>query len=453
MTSASLETSSTTPGTLIKVERVSDSVDDMYDVSPRGYIYKAADVGRRQTSRSTAQLTTPGSSPERKRELPNAVAGATIVKSELIHEGDERQILFETSCTPPASSPEAYSFSKRHASKALAAMSQRPPSREFQARANKKDGRESPSGREGPLPTTILPARPTLVRHKVLESRAVSDQVLSAKISKPQKNCTKPAAFESLSGKLLMEYPPILPPPKVRLSTSKTMTPTPAPMRIVPTIPSTPPKERPRTRENTTKCMACCTSMCSKCTPKLMLEKCGIGLLERHPGASRLKSASACPSVSSFGPDDDIPPSGKMHYEAGRAITDSARTFASNRMSEVSPSLKYNDLLARLGIHRDAPEYKEDVNDIYEDFEDSPPQNDPSRAIFGKAGKIATDHSRTDLSLTPQRSCSIEEDGRKGDKRLQRISSRSLRSFSAAHDLSKKSENPGKEASQRKEYY
>jgi hypothetical protein len=130
---------------------------------------------------------------------------------------------------------------------------------------------------------------------------------------------------------------------------------------------------------------------------------------------------------------------------------DSARTFASNRMSEESPSLKYNDLLARLGIHHDAPEYKEDVNDIYEDFEDSLPQNDPSRVIFGKAGKNATDQGQTDFSLTPQHSCSIEEDGRKGDKRLQKIPSRSLRSFSAAHDLSKKSENQGQEASQRNE--
>ncbi len=256
------------------------------------------------------------------------------------------------------------------------------------------------------------------------------------KVSKPQHDCKKSTTGGSLDGKSHTAYPPILPPPKIRPMIPKITTPT-RPTRNFSALSSTSEESLPIGDDT-------CRNA------KDVVEEIGRGPREKRSYNSRMKSLSACPSsVSSFGLDEDIPCSGKMHREVGRAITESAETFASGRMSELSPSLKYSDLLARLGINHSTSKNKEEVNHIYNDFEDSLTQNNLCRVIFGKAGKDAADYSRTDLRMT-QRSCSIEGNGRKGGKRLQRIPSRSLRSFSVANPLSK-SEKTGQERGHRDE--
>lgn len=432
-----------TPSTPIKVERVPDSLTDIYDASPRGRVYKAADLGRRQTSRSTAQLTTPASSPERKNEKRDTIREAPIVKLEFNHEIDGRQSVFDSSCTPPASSPERSSLSKSPASKKPSMTPQQSPSKALQAPADSPDIRESSSRAEGNSTTATLRQRPTLGRHSGLQSATVSGgqpYAPTSRVSKPQRDSEKPAACASLGGKTRTDYRPILAPSKVRPSASKITT-RPSPTRTVST-PSSTSQELLPSRDTTSTEKACCKLMCLQCTPKDVLEEYGLGLPEPRPNIPRLKSMSACPSsVSSFGPNDDIPPSNKQHREVGRAITESTNTFASDQLSEISPSLRYSDLLARLRINRPSPTGNGDRNDVYNDFEESLPQKDPCRVIFGKAEKVVADHGRRDVTGTSQHSHSIKDDIRKGDKKLQRILSRSLRSFSAANDLSKKSQN------------
>jgi hypothetical protein len=423
------------PNTPIKVERVSDLIENIYDVSPRDYVYKAADVGRRQTSRSTAQLTTPGSSPEPKRET--AVMGATILKMELIHEGDVRKSLFETSCTPPASSPEGFKVSKRPTGKVPPTKLQRPLFRMIQASKNQQDRREISDRAEKSVGGANLSSRPFPIKYNGSESAVVSGNVFSTKIGQTQKAYERPTAYESQSGTSPIQFPPIIP-SRVRPSSPKTTAPNPGSTRYTSILPLTPQGEL-ALKEGITTGKACCSVRHLRCAPKEGRDESSLGLLGQHPRFSRLRSVSACPSsVSSFGPDDDIPPSSKIHQEFERAITESARTIASNHMSEISPSLKYNDLLTRLGILHETRKDMEEIS-IYENLEgESLPKENPCKVIFGKLEINNTDYGRTELSMTPRRFCSTEENGQRGNKKLQRIPSRSLRSFSLTNNLSKK---------------
>lgn len=369
------------------------------------------------------------------------------MKSEVNHESDARQSVFDRSCTPPASSPEGGRLLKKPASKRLPTTPQRSPLGAFRAPANNQGIRESFSRAEGYLTTTILPQMPTTERHSGHLSLTISNRQpygLSAKTSKAQENCEEPGPHVTLDGKSTRTgYPTTLPPPKLRPSTSKITTPTPGPVRTVPTHPST--AEEPLlVREHTTKGRSCCRLMCSQCTPKDVWEEYGLGPPDKRLNIPRLKSMSAYPSsVSSLGPDDDIPLSNKMHREAGRAVAESTKTYASGGLSEISPSPRYSDLLARLGISRPSPTENENRSDVYDDFEgDSLPQKDPCRVIFGKAGKAITDLSRS------QHSHNVEDYIGKGEKKLQQIPGRPLRSFSSANDLSKKSQNLDQEISQ-----
>lgn len=129
-----------------------------------------------------------------------------------------------------------------------------------------------------------------------------------------------------------------------------------------------------------------------------------------------------------------------MHQEFGRVITESARKFASAHMLEMSPSLRYNDLLAGLGIHHETSKDEREIS-IYEDFDgESLPEESSCRVIFNEARKNAMHNGPVGDNMS---SCSIGD----GDaiKRLRRIPSRSLRSFSVAQDRSKRAKNSSHE--------
>lgn len=226
----------------------------------------------------------------------------------------------------------------------------------------------------------------------------------------------------------------------------------PGPIRTVSTPPSTP-KEPLPAKENTSKGQTCCKLMCLQCTPKDVLEEYGLGPPEKCPNIPRLKSLSACPSsVSSFGSDDDIPPSNRLHREVGRAVTESTKTFVSERLSEISPSFRYSNLLARLGINRPSPTDNENRNDVYDDFEDEAlPKKDPRRLIFCKARKVVLNHGQRSETGTPQRSHSIGDDIGEAGQKLQQIPSRSLRSSSITNDYPKKLQSIGQQAGQEDE--
>jgi hypothetical protein len=68
--------------------------------------------------------------------------------------------------------------------------------------------------------------------------------------------------------------------------------------------------------------------------------------------------------------------------------------------------------------------------------------------IFGKARKVVQNHVQRDVTGTRQRSHSTEDNIGKAEKKLQQIPSRSLRSLTAANDLSKKLQSLNQQASQ-----
>jgi hypothetical protein len=379
---------------------------------------------------------------------------ALLVKPVANHENDGRDSVLESSCTPPASSPERNNLSKRPASKILQTTPQRFLSGAFQPPTKSQDIEQSSSSAGRHLNSAILPQRSDFERQSSLQKTTISRQqryAIVSKVSKLQKDCEKPTANGNAGRKSRTDYPSILSPSKVRPSTSKITTPS-SPTRIVSTPPSTP-KESLPAKGNTSKEKTCCELICLKCAPTDVLEEYGLGPPEKRPNMPRLKSLSAClSSVSSFGSDDDIPPPNKLHREVGRAVTESSKSFASNRLSEISPSLRYSNLLARLGINRASPIDDEDRNDVYDGYEnDILQQKDPCRMIFGKAGKAVPNHGQRDITGTPQSSNTIEDDTGKGEKKLQQILGRSLRSFSAANDLSKKLQSLHRQAGQRDE--
>lgn len=97
--------------------------------------------------------------------------------------------------------------------------------------------------------------------------------------------------------------------------------------------------------KNTGKDKTCCKLMCSQCTPKNIWEEYGLGPPEKRPNITGLKGLSACPpSVSSFGPNEDIPPPNQMHREVRNVVAESMESFARDKLSEVSHSLKYGRL-------------------------------------------------------------------------------------------------------------
>lgn len=376
------------------------------------------------------------------------------MNSEVSHENDERDSVLDSSCTPPASSPERNNVSKRPANKILQTTPQQFLSRAFHAPAKSQGIEQSSSSAGRHRNSAILQQRSNLERQSNLQKTTVSRQqryALVSKVSQLQKDCEKLTANGNAGRKPRTDYPPIFSPLKVRPSTSKITTP-PGPTRIVSTPPLTP-KELLPAKGNTSKEGTCCKLMCLQCAPKDVLEEYGFGPPEKRPNMPRLKSLSACPpSVSSFGSDDDIPPPNKLHREVGRAVTESSKSFASNRLLGISPSLRYGNLPAHLGINRASPTDDEDRNDDYDDFEDDIlPQKDPCRAVFGKAGKAVLNRGQRDVTGTPQSSNTIEDDTGKSEKKLQQILSRSLRSISAANDLTKKLQSLHQQTGQRDE--
>lgn len=143
-----------TPGTTIKIE--ADSPTDIYDASPQGLVYKAASHRRRQNSKSTAQLTTPTSSPEGKCERCHSIGDASSVKSESINDGSERQSVFYNNCTPPTSGPERDGLPKEPTCRRAPTTPQRSPLGPLQASTKDRDIQERSSRARSHLTIPIL---------------------------------------------------------------------------------------------------------------------------------------------------------------------------------------------------------------------------------------------------------------------------------------------------------
>lgn len=435
-----LERSSLAPGTPIKAER--DSLTDIYDASPRSHVYQAASHGQRQQSRSTAQLSTPISSPEGKCPKCCPDEGHRMVRLEFEHESYGRQNVVDGSCTPPASVTERDKSTIKFASRRVPTTPQRSSPTALHELASNQDIQESSVRAKTQSTTSTLLEKPmgdVLSRTKTRALSTLGTCMVSSRSNQPQKG-QQPLTKLPVSGRMQCnEPPPILPPLKVRPATSRILTATAVPTNRAATLFLTP-KRTLHVSENITKKTTCCKLMCSQCTPKDIWEEYGLGHPEKRPNVPRLKSLSACPSsVLSFGSNDEVPSLDEMYRTAGRALNNSTKTFVLERLSEISPSLKYSDKSLQFGDRIPDAADKGDSGNIYDDITDGNfPQKDPRRMLFRKARKCVTDQCGRDLIDTSQRLQTIGEDVKKGEKKLSQIPSRKLRSFSAANDLSKK---------------
>lgn len=342
---ASMETTYASPHRAIKAEE--DCLSDIYNVSDRGHVKKTISTIPRDRSKSTAQLSTPLAS------RPTSIAGDQELVAEdffVKNENDEGCIgerkALQNRSTPPTSSPER-----------CASPIQRQKLVPFILKRNPRKISPSPTISHKSIGNSIfVDESPTDTRKWTskgddktasvdLESKigGLRRPTIRSRIQQPVTRATSPERM------LRPEPPPILPPVKIHKPSGQT------PIASVPiafrlTKISTP--DRPITiRENA-----------RNHTP---------GSLGTREDLSRLrnpKSVSLSPTfASSFGPDDDIPPSEKMRQEAAKAITDSTNRFLAKRLSRVSPSLRNRQV--SLSIQDDTSASTNDHSrDIYTDY-------------------------------------------------------------------------------------
>jgi hypothetical protein len=342
---ASMETSYASPHRAIKAEE--DCLSDIYNVSDRGYVKKTFSTIPRDRSKSIAQLSTPMAS------RPTSIAGDQELIAEdffVKNESDEscigeRKALHNRS-TPPASSPERCASSIQRQKPAPFILKQNPkkispsPTISHKNVGNSIFVDESPTdarkwtSKEGDK-TTSVDLEPKL--------GGLWRPTVRNRIQQPATSATSPERM------LRPEPPPVLPPVKIRKPSGQTST---ASVHIAFRLAKISTPDRPITiRENA-----------RIHTPG------SLGTREDLSSLRNPKSVSLCPNfASSFGPDDDIPPSEKMRQEAAKAITDSTNKFMAKRLSRVSPSLRNRQLSSSI---QDDPSASanDDSRDIYTDY-------------------------------------------------------------------------------------
>lgn len=328
----------TTPNRNVKAEY--ENASDIYNATPRSCADRIPSLAPRYRSKSTAQLSTPVASPNTKRERHSSIESNEAIKSEI------SQIIVRTEpchydvCTPPISSPEINTSAIRKIREVL------------------KERKENSD--------TVL--------------KNGTETRLGQKVSIHGGNHKPEAKTTNASTTPRPEPQPILPPPKVLRSGSKTMSSTPVSNAGSLVNNSTTKCPTPAGDSNANK-KACCNLMCSHCTPKAVWEEYGLGPPKSRPHIPAVKSVSLCPSsVSSFGPNDDIPSPQKMREEAGKIIVESTRTVTSKQLSRVPQSENSQSKLRLV-----EPSEKNKDTDVYNDFAANDILGTPQRAAIHKA--------------------------------------------------------------------